>query len=135
MKAVYLSLLPLLLGNLLDDICKFLVHPLGQLEAVEGVHDECADPKHGGRRVAAMEVPKCSAAICGAFCAVDCIPSVRFLRGPSCFAAGRFHSRLYCGSGNFHTCVLRADVLAESACVQRKRKAEITRGSLRSRAG
>ena len=30
-------------SNLLDDICKFLVHPLGQLEAVEGVHDKCHD--------------------------------------------------------------------------------------------
>ena len=97
--------------------------------------DECADPKHGGRRVAATEDLKCSAAICGAFCGADCISSVRFLRRLSCFAAGRFHSRLYCGSGDFHTCVLRADVLAGSDCVQRKRKAEITRGSLRSRAG
>ena len=32
--------LTLLLGNLLDDICEFLVHTLWQLEAIEGIHDK-----------------------------------------------------------------------------------------------
>lgn len=53
MKAVNLSLLPLLLGKLL------IVSPDRKAT------DERADPKHGGRRVAATENPKCAAAIRG----------------------------------------------------------------------
>ena len=32
--------LTLLLGDLLDHVCKLLVHALWQLEAVEGIHHE-----------------------------------------------------------------------------------------------